>query len=1070
MVSSSGTSSSATISVPTLNSVNLVVRLNSVSDASATACSSTSIVLPNQAFVDVLEQGTITPVSLSLVSSQTPCQGSSIDDIVFNIGGSATSAYASNLPAGLNGVYNSSTRTFTISGSPTAIGVFNYVIHTAGSPNGCNSTFNGTLTVKADATITALTPTTRNQVVCAGAPIQSISYNLGGGATGGNVTFSPSQPTGIVWSITSNVLTITGSSNDLGIFTYTVNSAGICDQTTFIGTIEIKENATVALVSGNPNPIVCINNGLGTALKYSISSTTSATMVLTGTLPTGVTFTASTGEFTGVPTQSGSFPYTISSSTGCSAALSGVITVNPLQSIATVSANTTQVNACVNSPIDPILFRVAPGVTGVTFSQPLPPGLTAVLDANNIVTISGSPTTATTSTYNLSVTTQGGCGPVATASSIVTFDIKPAATITFISGSSSINQSVCQNGPIVPIQFTIGGGATGIVVPTLPNGLSIVRDGSGVYTISGNPIINGTFTIPITTLGCPITENITIVNVNSLVSISLISVTGTDNQTQCQTSFNSAIVPIRYSTSGVTGVTVTGLPAGVTNVFNLVTGELVISGTPTQSGIYNYRITTLPCSNVKTGVIRVSTPMAIFNEVVTNVSCSSLNDGSISLQLSGGVATNGAYAVRWTGPNGFQQNRTDLNFLQAGDYTISGTDAVGCSLPTKTYTVLPALPITISLISTTNVSCNGSLGCANLNYTGGTGIYTDFDLQYLDPSSETLIKRVPVNKNYFNICNLEPGIYYIKVTDSNNCTTEPYLFTIRDFSSLKINSVQLDENLCTNTTGKVRLTVASFDPNLEFYYNNTMVPHLSLGNNVYELAIANPTTPIGIIKVRNSENCWDTITLSTTVINPSLSYTSVNLTTYGNVSVNESIEFTNGLTATTIPPEYDYLVWDFGDNSPLKVFYNPEDINPNSDGESLTTVFHSYAMDGLYPVTLTAYNKFGCSKSVTEVITVGQGAAIMLPTAFSPNNDGINDLFRPSLLGLKEVSMYIYDNWGNLIYEISSDTASLPKDWGWNGLENGKSEPVNGTYRYYIMAKTINDLIIEKEGHFILIK
>ena len=1069
MVSSSGTSSSATISVPTLNNGNLVVSLNSVSDASATACSSTSIVLPNQAFVDVLEQGTITPVSLSLVS-QTPCQGSSIDPIVFNIGGSATSAYASNLPAGLTGVYNSSTRTFTISGSPTAIGVFNYVIHTAGSPNGCNSTFNGTLTVKADATITALTPTTRNQVVCAGAPIQSISYNLGGGATGGNVTFSPSQPTGVVYSITSNVLTITGASSELGIFTYTVNSSGICDQTTFTGTIEIKENATVGLVSGNPNPIVCINNGLGTALKYSISSTTSATMVLTGILPTGVTFNTSTGEFTGIPTQSGSFPYTISSSTGCSAALSGVITVNPLQSIAAVSANTTQVNACVNSPIDPILFRVAPGVTGVTFSQPLPPGLTAVLDANNIVTISGSPTTATTSTYNLSVTTQGGCGPVATASSIVTFDIKPAATITFISGSSSINQSVCQNGPIVPIRFTIGGGATGIVVPTLPNGLSIVRDGSGVYTISGNPIINGTFTIPITTLGCPITENITIVNVNSLVSISLISATGTDNQTQCQTSFNSAIVPIRYSTSGVTGVTVTGLPAGVTNVFNLVTGELVISGTPTQSGIYNYRITTLPCNNVKTGVIRVSTPMAIFNEVVTNVSCSSLNDGSISLQISGGVATNGAYAVRWTGPNGFQQNQMNISGLAAGNYVIAGTDAVGCNLPTKSFTILPAAPINISLVSTTNVSCNGSLGCANLNYTGGTGIYTNFVLQYLDPSSQVLTTITPANNNYFNICNLKPGIYYVSVTDSNNCTTEPYLFTIRDFSSLKINSVQLDENLCTNATGKVRLTVASFDPNLVFYYNNTMVPHLSLGDNVYELSIANPTTPIGIIKVKNSENCWDTITLSTTVINPSLSYTSVNLTTYGNVSVNESIKFTNGLTATNIPPEYDYLVWDFGDNSPVKVFYNPEDVNPNRLGESITTVYHSYAIDGLYPVTLTVYNKFGCSRSITEVVTVGQGAGIMLPTAFSPNNDGINDLFRPSLLGLKEVSMYIYDNWGNLIYEITSDTASLPTDWGWNGLENGKSEPVNGTYRYYIMAKTINDLIIEKEGQFILIK
>jgi gliding motility-associated-like protein len=236
------------------------------------------------------------------------------------------------------------------------------------------------------------------------------------------------------------------------------------------------------------------------------------------------------------------------------------------------------------------------------------------------------------------------------------------------------------------------------------------------------------------------------------------------------------------------------------------------------------------------------------------------------------------------------------------------------------------------------------------------------------------------------------------------------------------------------------------------------------------LSIPNPTNPTGIIKVMNSQNCWDTITVNTTMVNPTINYTSFNLTTYGSVSVNESVMFTNGLTNATIPAEYDHIVWDFGDNSPFKVFYNPKDISLNSAGESIITVFHTYAIDGLYPVTLTAYNRFGCSRSITEIVTVGQGAGIMLPTAFSPNSDGINDLFRPSLLGLKEVSMYIYDNWGNLIYEITSDTASLPTDWGWNGIEKVNSEPKNGNYRYYIMAKTINDKIIEKEGQFMLIK
>ncbi len=1067
VVSSSVTSNIATVSLPTVNSGSYTVTLLSVQDSSATACTSTTIISPNQAYVTVQEQGTIIPVSSSTVS-QTQCQGNSIIPIVFTIGGSATSAYASNLPAGLTGVFNPNTSKFTISGSPTATGVFNYVIHTAGSTNGCNSTYGGTITVKADDVITALTSTTTNQIVCAASPIQSISYNLGGGATGGDVTFSPHQPNGIVWSVASNILTISGVSNEVGTFTYTVQSYGICDQTTYSGSIEIKENATVRLVSGNPNPIVCIGNSLGTALQYGITTATSATMVLSGTLPTGVSFNATTGSFSGIPTQSGSFPYTISSSTTCGNVLKGIITVNPVQFITDISGNTTQINLCANSAIDPILFKVASGVTSISVSPALPTGITYSLDANNIVTISGIPTSATTSTSTFTLTTQGGCGSVATSN--ITFDIKPKATITFISSASSINQSVCQNGSIAPIRFTIGGGATGIVNPILPSGLTISFDApTAVYTIQGNPTANGTFTIPITTTGCSVTETITITNINSVVSIRLTSATGSDNQTQCQSAFNSAIAPIKYVTSGVTGVSVTGLPTGVTYSYIQLTGELIISGIPTQAGVFNYTITTLPCNIVKTGVLKVSTPIAISNESVKNVSCSTARDGEIAVTILGGVTSAGEYAIRWTGPNGFQQNLSYITGLDAGNYILNGTDAIGCPLPTRTYTVLPAQPIVISLVSTSNITCNNSLGCANLDYSGGSGIYK-FELQYLDPSSQVLMPIRPVNDNYFNICNLKPGVYYIKVTDSNNCTTEPYLFTIKDFSTLKINSVSLDESLCANTSGKLRVDVSSLDTNLTFYYNSTLVSSINLGNNVYEVSIPIPTSPTGILKVMNSQNCWDVKTITTALVSPQLLYNSLNLTTYGNISVNESVKFTNGLTASNIPAEYAYIVWDFGDNSPPKVFYNPSDIIPNSSGESITTVYHTYAIDGLYPVTMTVYNQFGCSRSITEIITVGQGAGIMLPTAFSPNNDGINDLFRPSLLGLKEVSMYIYDDWGNLVYEVSSDTALLPSDWGWNGIEKVNSEPVNGTYRYYIVAKTINNKIIEKEGHFILIK
>ena len=902
--------------------------------------------------------------------------------------------------------------------------------------------------------------------VCEGAVDQEYSVALIPNAT----SYQWTIPTGAVITsgLNSNVIKVSFSTAvSSTISVKGVNSCG--GGVAFTMPINVYRNATISLVSGNPNTTLCIGSSFVTPIKYAIAPS-SEVLSLTGVLPSGVTFTPSTGIITGTPTVSGSFPFTIASTSKCGSSLSGIIVVNPLQSITKLSGTANQI-ACINTPIDPIIYSIPTGINAVTINPALPLGIVYTVDVvNGLVSISGTPTVATSLAQNYIITTQGSCGP--NSSTTISFDIKPAVILNFLSSTASLNQAVCLNGPIEPIRFSIGGGATGIIPPVLPTGLTFSLDSlTGIYTIQGNPTANGTFTIPITTTGCNKTEIITISNVNTAVSIDLLSALGTDHQTLCQSNFNSPIIPIQYTLVGATAVNVTGLPAGVSFVFDPTTSQLVISGTPIQTGIFNYTITSLPCSVIKTGVLKVSIPMFISSESVKNVSCNTASNGEIAVTIIGGVPLSGLYSVTWSGPNGFQQNQLNITGLQAGDYVLTGKDAIGCTIPTKTYTVLPALPITIALVSKTNVMCNNSLGCVNFNYTGGTGIFTHFNLEYLDSSLQSWNTVPNPTSNYFNICNLKAGLYRIAVTDSNNCTTEPYLFTIYDYGNLNIDAINLDDSLCANTLGKVRVTVTSLDPNLTFYYNNVIVPHTSVGNNVYELSISNPTTPTGIIKVVNQQNCWDTETVSTTLISPTqLNYTSVNLTTYGVISVNESVKFTNGLTTSNIPAEYDYIVWDFGDNSPFSVFHNPRDINLNSAGEGITTVFHTYALDGLYPVTLTVYNHFGCSRSISKIVTVGQGAKIMLPTAFSPNNDGINDLFRPSLLGLKEVSMYIYDNWGNLIYEVSSDATSLPTNWGWNGIEKVNSEPLNGTYRYYIMAKTINDTMIEKEGQFILIK
>jgi gliding motility-associated-like protein len=1068
-VTTLGASASSTISFPTTVSGNHTITLLSVQDSSVALCNSTNITLPNTAFVTVQQVGTIIPINQAVVS-QTVCQNTPITPIIFTIGGAATNAFATNLPNGLSGSYASGI--FTISGTPLATGVFNYVLNTSGSTNGCNSTYTGTITVNSNDSISILPPAMVNQTVCNNVAIQPIVYNLGGGATGGTVTFSPSQPLGITWSIVSNVITISGASNTIGSFNYTVQSFGICGQSNATGNITINPSTTISLDSGNPNTTVCIGSSIASPIQYSITPT-SATMVVTG-LPTGVTFNAGTGIITGTPTQSGTFPYSITSTTTCGNTLTGTITVNPLQSIGYLSGNTNQV-ACQNTAIDPINFLVSSGVNTVTITPTLPTGINYIIAPNGILTISGTPTSPTSLAQNYTITTQGTCGPQATYS--ITFDIRPEATITLTAGSGSINQSVCQSSAIIPITFTIGGGATGVIFPNpMPDGVTwSFNAGTGVYTIQGNPLVNGIFNFPITTTGCPKTIFVTISNVNTAVGIVLTSPTGTDNQTLCQSTFSSPIQPIIYNVIGATNIVANGLPPGVTAVFSATTGQLIISGTPLVSGVYNYTVTSQPCSIVKAGVIRVSTPISITNEVVTNVSCSNENDGEISVDIVGGLPyinpANGQtlYAIRWTGPNGFQQNIENITGLAAGTYLLSGTDLIGCPIPSRSYTVLDAVPIIISLQSSTNIDCNGVLGCANFNITGGSGIYTDFTLQYLDPSLETLVTLPPpANNNYFNICDLRAGIYYLTVEDSNDCSTIPYLFTIYDYSALSIENITMDEDLCQDNPGKIRIKVNSLDPSLTFYYNDVLVPFVDLGDNIYELSINTPTTPFGIVKVRNSQNCWREIQVSTAIITPNFEITSNDFRNYGYYSVNESIQFTQLFNMSSIPAEYHYIVWDFGDNTPFKVFDNVEDLRLID----IENVFHTYTTNGIYEITLTVYNRFGCSRKISKTIVIGSGATIMLPTIFTPNNDGINDHFRPSLLGIKDIAMQIYDNWGNLVYEIESEVALLvtDPDWGWNGIEKGQNEPINNNYRYYIMATAINDVKIQKEGRFLLVK
>ena len=88
---------------------------------------------------------------------------------------------------------------------------------------------------------------------------------------------------------------------------------------------------------------------------------------------------------------------------------------------------------------------------------------------------------------------------------------------------------------------------------------------------------------------------------------------------------------------------------------------------------------------------------------------------------------------------------------------------------------------------------------------------------------------------------------------------------------------------------------------------------------------------------------------------------------------------------------------------------------------------------------------------------------IYIPDAFTPNGDNINDAFGPSVYGIKEFEMKIYDRWGQIIYHTTE------KDKPWDGTINN-NETQAGVYTYSIVATDLKEKPHKYVGAFILIR
>jgi len=100
--------------------------------------------------------------------------------------------------------------------------------------------------------------------------------------------------------------------------------------------------------------------------------------------------------------------------------------------------------------------------------------------------------------------------------------------------------------------------------------------------------------------------------------------------------------------------------------------------------------------------------------------------------------------------------------------------------------------------------------------------------------------------------------------------------------------------------------------------------------------------------------------------------------------------------------------------------------------------------------------------SQSNVVTINRPLSFYIPTAFSPDNDGLNDVFRPEGESVMEFRIEIYDRWGHVVYSSSEFNQ------GWNGTVYDE-KAAEGVYAYQIYIAGFNNEIVSRAGHVTIV-
>lgn len=620
--------------------------------------------------------------------------------------------------------------------------------------------------------------------------------------------------------------------------------------------------------------------------------------------------------------------------------------------------------------------------------------------------------------------------------------------------------------------------------------------GNPAYTYHWASAANGqsynTKTIDVTVDGV---YNLTITDANNCTQVgdtAISTIPGVVASITSQTDvscFNSTDGSATVSVSGGSGtISYTWSNAEVTNpAVNLPAGLQTVTVTDADN-----------CFATTTVTIGAPDSIYVDSYVVNDVSCFGGNDGSISIIAAGGA---GGFTYLWSNT----ETSSTIDNLTQGQYTLRITDARSCTFDFQLSVDEPTA-ITLT-VNTEKARCFGEAsGTATATAQGGTPTYS-----FAWSGGNTGGASPSIAQDFL------AGSYSVTVTDAKGCTAnKSFVVTENDSLRLSVTSTPVlcigaaDGTITLAASGGLATYNFSIDGN-GVQQNNTSGTFENLSDGDY------------LVSVKDANNCLTSISATVAPANSDEFVVETDSTTcFGDIYMDGSIIITSVFvgndfyTYSLNGVDYrdygrfdslahgDYIVMVKSKNdcesTLLATVYEPAkleaQITPNllqlELGESaIVNTTHNgkfdvqyawFPADGLSctdcPNPIVAiYNDMEytlmikespdgrkyCSAEATLTVEIGPHGEVLVPNMFSPNGDGINDIFYVYGNGVREIALRIFNRWGEKVFDASSIYE------GWDGTYKTVPQPPD-VYTYVVEFTFLDNQKLQKQGTISLVR